>query len=172
MFVLLVLAIVTFLILTLMSIIKIKKSVTDKNVIAFLKTIRIGEGTSGPDGYRTLFGGGVFSSFSDHPNQKIRAGGYVSTAAGAYQFLYSTWKECQLALQLSDFSPSNQDLAAVYLINRRGALQDVIDGRFDRAVEKCNQEWASLPGSPYGQPTENLATIRNKFKEFGGTVTA
>lgn len=151
---------------------KVKNSVTDKNVKAFLKVIRIGEGTSGADGYHIMFTGTKFSDLSKHPNIKHCAGSLCSTAAGAYQFLYRTWTGAQSALSLPDFSEQSQDLAAVYLINQRGALDDVIAGRFSTAVEKCNREWASLPGSPYGQPTVNLATITNKFKEYGGSLTA
>jgi hypothetical protein len=71
---------------------------------------------------------------------------------------------------LPDFSPPMQDLAAVYLINRRKALEDVEAGRIEQAIEKCNREWASLPGSPYGQPTRTLAQALATFKEYGGTL--
>jgi len=33
-------------------------------------------------------------------------------------------------------------------------------GRFDAAVAKCAKEWASLPGSPYGQPVKTLDQAR------------
>jgi muramidase (phage lysozyme) len=59
---------------------------------------------------------------------------YTSTAAGAFQFLSRTWDECAKALGLTDFSPASQDLAAVFLIDRRKALDDVLAGRFDEAV--------------------------------------
>ena len=144
----------------------------NKNVIAFLKTIRIGEGTQGANGYRTMYGGSLFNSYAEHPNKKITAGAYTSTAAGAYQFLYSTWNECKKALNLTDFTPLSQDKAAVYLIERRGALNDVINGNFTAAVNKTNKEWASLPNSPYGQPTVKMADIIKKYKEYGGTVKA
>jgi muramidase (phage lysozyme) len=77
----------------------------------------------------------------------------TSTAAGAYQFLARTWDEVAAALELPDFSPQSQDVAALWLIRRRGALADLREGRFDDFVAKCAKEWASLPGSPYGQPT-------------------
>lgn len=168
--ILLVGGIITFLTMSVLTVKKVKSSITNKNVKAFLKTIRIGEGTSGDNGYKTLFGSGTFSSYANHPNIRVTSGGYTSTAAGAYQILYKTWLECQSALSLSDFSPGNQDLAAVYLIERRGALDDVINGHFDQAVLKCNKEWASLPGSPYGQPTVSLETIRQRYKDYGGSL--
>ncbi len=98
----------------------------------------------------------------------IRSLNVWSTAAGAYQFLSRTWDECRAALNLPDFSPDSQDKAAVFLIRRRKALDDVIAGRFEEAVRKCNLEWASLPGSPYGQPTKTMARARAVYERFGG----
>ncbi|WP_232435877.1 glycoside hydrolase family 104 protein [Burkholderia ubonensis] len=143
----------------------------DPNVQAFLLMIRTGEGTTGPNGYRTLFGGGLFDSFGDHPNVAVTRGTLTSTAAGAYQILYRTWLEAKAALGLTDFSPASQDAAAVWLIKRRGALADVQAGRFDAAIRKCNKEWASLPGSPYGQPTLTLARAHSLLLAAGGSPT-
>lgn len=124
---------------------------------AFLALIRKTEGA----GYSTLFGGGTFASYADHPRQRISRplGGRMltSTAAGAYQFLSRTWDECAAACGLKDFSPASQDAAALFLIDRREALDDVLSGDWPAAIAKCNKEWASLPGSPYGQPTRPLA---------------
>ncbi|MQY50829.1 glycoside hydrolase family protein [Rhodocyclus tenuis] len=135
--------------------------------------IRNAEGTAGRDGYRTLFGGGLFDDYSDHPRRKVTAtlGGrqITSTAAGAYQFLAGTWDEARAALSLPDFSPASQDQAAAWLIRRRGALTDVYAGRLDTALAKCAKEWASLPGSPYGQPTISSAKARQLFADAGGT---
>lgn len=128
------------------------------NVQAFLALIRYTEGA----GYRTLFGGGTFGSFDDHPRTPVtkKLGGrpITSTAAGAYQFLSRTWDECVVACSLNDFSPVSQDIAALYLIDRRRALDAVIEADWKTAIERCNREWASLPGSPYGQPTKTLDT--------------
>lgn len=144
----------------------------NRNVRAFLAMIRAGEGTAGPNGYRTLYGGGLFESFADHPRQKIskpmRGQLITSTAAGAYQFLARTWDECAEALGLTDFSPPSQDEAAVFLIRRRGALADVKAGRFEEAVRKCRKEWASLPGAGYGQPEKTLADARRVYESAGG----
>lgn len=144
----------------------------DPNVQAFLRVIRAGEGTSDEAGYRRHFGGELFDSFDKHPGKAVtRALGsrtLTSTAAGAYQFLSGTWAECQQALGLPDFSPPMQDLAAVFLIRRRGALDDVIAGRLDAAIAGCAKEWASLPGSPYGQPTRTMAQCRAVYEAAGG----
>jgi len=142
------------------------------NLYAFLAMLRHGEGTVGANGYRTMFGGGLLNSFDDHPRKKIRRRSgtrhITSTAAGAYQFLARTWDDCAGNLDLPDFSPASQDRAARFLIYRRGALNDVLAGRLEAAIEKCNKEWASLPGSPYGQPTVSLARCKQLFAEYGG----
>ncbi len=39
-----------------------------------LQTIRYAEGTAGPQGYQTLFGGGTFSDLSKHPDTVISKG--------------------------------------------------------------------------------------------------
>jgi muramidase (phage lysozyme) len=139
---------------------------------AFLAVIRAGEGTSDPDGYRRHYGGTLFDSFADHPRVAITAGRWTSTAAGAFQFLARTWDECAKALALPDFSPASQDLAAVFLIRRRGALADALAGRLDAAITKCAREWASLPGSPYGQPTRTLAQAHAVYAQAGGEPEA
>jgi muramidase (phage lysozyme) len=130
-------------------------------MLAFLAMIRAGEGTSDADGYRRHFGGELFDSFADHPRRKITKalGGrpITSSAAGAYQFLAATWDECRAALGLPDFTPRSQDLAAVFLLRRRKALDAVLAGDVRRAIALCAREWASLPGSPYGQPVKTMA---------------
>lgn len=138
------------------------------NLSAFLRVIREGESSHDDLAYRTLYGGDLFDDFSRHPNTVVTAGGYTSTAAGAYQFLYRTWS----GLGLPDFTPANQDKGAVMLIERRGALQDVEAGRFEQAIQKCNKEWASLPGSPYGQKTMSMEQAKRVYAEYGGTFSA
>lgn len=152
------------------------------NVQAFLRMLRHGEGTAGDDGYRVMFGGGhlvgldgqpgTADDFADHPRQAItrKLGGkpITSTAAGAYQFLSKTWDGLVKQYGFADFSPMNQDLGAVALIAGRKALDDVIAGRFEDAVRKCNREWASLPGSPYGQPVVTMARARQEYEAHGG----
>lgn len=149
----------------------VSSAVSDPNVQAFLTLIRTGEGTTGANGYRTLFGGGTFSDYSRHPNIAVTRGALTSTAAGAYQILYRTWLEISASYGLVDFTPGSQDVAAVALIKRRGALADVLAGRFDAAIAKCAKEWASLPGSPYGQPTLTLDRAHAVLAMAGGNQT-
>lgn len=133
----------------------------NRNILAFLALIKYTEGA----GYQTLFGGERFTSFADHPRRRITRmlGGksITSTAAGAYQFLATTWDDCAKACGLDDFSPHSQDVAALYLIDRRQALPAVLSGDWESAIAACNREWASLPGSPYGQPTKSLPVCLN-----------
>lgn len=143
------------------------------NVRALLAVIRRGEGTADADGYRRLFGGKLFTGWADHPRVKVTAGRYTSTAAGAYQMLASTWDETRRLMRLADFSPRSQDLAAVGRLAARGALEDAKAGRFETALRKIAKEWASLPGSPYGQPTISMDTARSVYAQAGGdTMTA
>lgn len=87
------------------------------NVKAFLDTLASSEGTRGhgDDGYNVLVGGDLFHDYSKHPDVLVTLNrkGLKSTAAGRYQFLYSTWRDLQAKLRLPDFSPASQDKAAV-----------------------------------------------------------
>lgn len=159
----------------------------DSNTAAFLMMIRKAEGTAGPNGYRTLFGGQLFSDFSDHPRtaKQFRDGAgrtLWTTAAGAYQFMAvspiptggytrsNTWDRLRDKLGLPDFSPASQDAAAVELIREAGALGDVRAGRFDQAVSKVRRIWASMPGAGYAQPEKSLDALRVAYLNFGGTL--
>ena len=129
---------------------------------ALLDTIRFAEGTwkgGSVTGYRVLYGGGLFASLERHPEVTVHRR-YSSAAAGAYQFLPATWREASRKLALRDFSPANQDQAALYLVERRGALQAVDRSGLGSAVlARLSREWASLPashgGSHYGQPVKS-----------------
>ena len=148
-------------------------ALTHPNMQAFLKMLRHGEGTAHADGYRTLFGGELFdNSFVDHPRKlvtrKLGSEQITSSAAGAYQFLSKTWDGLVRQYGFSDFSPKTQDLAAVALIAGRNALAPVLAGRLGAAIERCNREWASLPGSPYGQPTVTTAKVIELYTAAGG----
>lgn len=149
----------------------LRAALEDSNVRAFLAVIDLGE--HGPDAddeirYRTIFGGLVFHGFDDHPRHAQTVGRLTSTAAGRGQFLSGTWSDLVSLYGFPDFSPQCQDEAMVALIIRRGAIEDIIAGRFEQAIAKCAKEWASLPGSPYGQPTLTLEAARRRYVERGG----
>lgn len=107
--------------------------------------------------YNELFGFTNFVGYDKHPNIKIKASNYCSTAAGRYQVLYTTWLMFLKKFPNAEFTPEWQDLIAIWLIKRANAYQLILDGKFEEAIEKTNKVWASLPGSPYGQPTHKMS---------------
>jgi len=142
----------------------------EPNVRAFLALIRYGESSNTDRAYTTLYGGGQFADLSDHPKQFFTvADGRRTSAAGAYQITWTTWKWLQATYGIPDFSPASQDFAAVCLIKRRGALADVIAGNFDRAIRKCQNEWTSLPGAM--ESRYSLARARQIIIANGGTYS-
>lgn len=147
-----------------------------KQVIAFLDVIAWTEGTDrnigdgARTGYNIMFTGKTFSSFADHPRQFIRSGGITSTAAGRYQFLNTTWDDIARKLGLKDFSPENQDKAAIQLIKRRGALDEIERGKIEAACDILSYEWASLPPARYRQPTIPIRQVEQLFKQAGGVL--
>lgn len=92
-----------------------------------------------------------------------------STANGKYAIRYPTWQGIEKAWGKMDFSPSSQDAAAVYLINQRGALNDVLQGNWNSALPKLGKEWASLPTAPdsYQQFRHSWNAIRDAFNRAG-----
>lgn len=148
----------------------LQAALLDLNARAFLMLIRTGEGTADVGGYTRLYGGKQFTSLADHPRILVHAGGLSSTAAGAYQFLSKTWDGLVKQYGFTDFSRQSQDEGAVALIAGRNALEDVITGQIESAIRKCNKEWASLPESPYGQPTLSMAKALKVYAQYGGKL--
>lgn len=154
------------------------------NLAAFLSMIAFAEGTDRLHGYATLFGGGKFDSFADHPaelgwrglplpdHQCIAAGfrpGCVSTAAGRYQITRTTWRRLGGKRKYGSFEPDAQDAAAIDLLRENGALPMIEAGKFYDAVARVRRVWASLPGAGYLQPEKDLATIAQVYAANGGS---
>lgn len=142
------------------------------NVKAFLKAIRMGEGTSDPKGYFRIVGGGEFVKTNTHPRVRVYIARYrvYSTAAGAYQIIYPTFRGLVRKYGFIDFMPETQDLMAIALIVGVGAITDVLAGNLDLAVKKCSREWASLPGSKAGQRVEKFEDVKAAYITAGGTL--
>lgn len=145
------------------------------NLRAFLDMIAFAEGTAGPEGYRTMFGGTLMDSMQDHPRKffsfkNSRGETLKTSAAGRYQFLSRTWDELKAKLKLQDFGPASQDAGAIELIRQRGALNDVKAGRVVQAIAKVRTIWASLPGAGYAQPEKTLSNLVAAYKNAGGSV--
>jgi muramidase (phage lysozyme) len=66
-------------------------------------------------------------------------------------------------LDLHDFSPLNQDLAAIYLLHEKKALDAIKRGDVREALEKTKNIWASLPGSPHKQPVKKYEKLQQAF---------
>lgn len=138
---------------------------------ALLNTIRYAEGTwkqGSREGYHTLYGGGRFASLARHP-EIVVVKRYTSAAAGAYQFLPGTWREASRRLQLASFQPANQDQAALYLVDRRGVLDEIDrSGLTPDAMAVLAKEWASFPTrsgqSAYGQPVKAAAELERFYE--------
>lgn len=137
-----------------------------ENVRAFLQLIRSAEGTAGEDGYNTLFGYEKFEGYDDHPRTLVVKSGYRSTAAGAYQIIEPTWNGLAKQYGFTDFSPETQDKAAIILIKQAGAYDMVKRGDIQGAISKTNKVWASLPGSPYGQPVITMDSALNRYNHY------
>lgn len=135
---------------------------------AFLDVIAYAEGTYGPDGYRMHFAGDLFNSFDDHPRIIIcasRNGRNISgSAAGRYQFLERTWDDLAQAINARDFSPRNQDKAALEVIRTKGALGDILNNNPEKAIIKLNRMWASFPGAPYGLQNKTMQDLAAFFR--------
>ena len=145
---------------------------SNPNVQGFLNLLKESEGTAGKgdNGYNVGFGGSTFDSYAAHPNvsrafQQTDGQSNQTTAAGAYQFLNSTWKDVAKAVGAKDFSPENQDKGAIELIRRSGALDNVLTGDFAGAINKLGDTWASLPSSNYAQPKRTMESLLG-----GGTM--
>ncbi len=141
---------------------------------AFMYALRYGEGTLGAKGYKTIVGGGTFDDFSKHPNVYVKK--LNSTAAGAYQFLSTTWNgivsQYGKKYNINDFSPKNQDKGCLVLLYEiresvnliiKNKIDEAIRSRTDKPKKRLHYEWASLPDSPYGQRTE---TMENFIKNY------
>lgn len=148
------------------------------NLDAFLTMIAKSEGTAdlGDRGYNVLVGSTaahpkLFASYADHPRARVQlTPSLYSTAAGRYQILARYFDAYKIQLRLQDFSPDSQDLIALQMIREQKAFADVVEGRFDQAVAKCSNIWASLPGAGYGQHENEIVALRQAFTTAGGVL--
>lgn len=112
----------------------------------------------------------LFHSYADHPRQLVMLKpGLASTAAGRYQLLARFFNFYKAKLNLPDFSPASQDAIALQQIKERGALADIDAGRFEAAIGKVKNIWASLPGAGYSQHENDIAKLAEAYKQAGGT---
>lgn len=112
-----------------------------------LDTISKAEGTWGKNAYSTKYGGGT----SDWKNGKFRGKTTTDNAHGKYQMVNSTYDRLKDSLKLSGFSPEEQDIAAMKLMEERGVLKELDNGNVEGAIFKASEEWAGLPKNQAGE---------------------
>lgn len=87
-------------------------------------------------------------------NNQFPPGSYTTLNVGRYQFSHDEFDEF-LATNppVKDFSPLGQDLMCYWRMgkNQRNVLEPLLKGDLDTAMLRAGKEWASIPGSPYGQ---------------------
>lgn len=108
-----------------------------------------------------LFGHKEFNDLSKHPNVKIpfTDKGDITTAAGTYQILSPTWEIQAKKQGLKDFSPENQDRAAIGIMRDIGALDAFKAGDYDKGKQLLGKQWASIPGSTIGKSTGQIPKL-------------
>lgn len=142
--------------------------------MALLDTIGYAEGANYDD---VVTYAKKITDFSDHPRQcySWKRGERCSTASGRYQFLDETWDGRRKALGLTDFSPPNQDIAALSLVlDVRGVNPSLIsnpsESNFLAIMNRLTAEWCSLPGTNRGecggQPQKTFQQVYTKYREF------
>ena len=130
--------------------------------------------------YNVKFGGGTFDDYSRHPDQVMSSNGLNSAAAGAYQFMPSTWKGVSEKLGLQDFGPESQEMAFRELLIGRGVDPERVCVSFEdfnnNFLIPLAPEWASLPtrnGQSYysGQTAKSAQALwqyyQQALKQFG-----
>lgn len=145
-----------------MNLAELQRYAANPNVRKMFDLVAYTEGVQ--HGYNTMFGNQRFDNLSAHPNvrkQFKQTDGKmnVTTAAGRYQFLKPTWDGLSRQYGLKDFSPQNQDIAALALMAQNGSLPYVLKGDFQTAVKKSGGTWASLPSSKYAQPKRSWSEL-------------
>lgn len=136
----------------------------------------------GRDPYRVMYGGKTIDDFSDHPRQLMpivngpnatSRTGLRTSAAGGYQFLRGSWDEARTALGLQDFSPLNQDRAAIWHAERAYKARTGRDLGTDIEAAKGDPQkltavgrgisgwWTSLPGGI--EPNKATGSFGDRF---------
>ena len=106
--------------------------------------------------------GRTFSDFSKHPFQGQR--GY--TAAGRYQFIWTTWNSVAKELNITDFSPKSQDAGcwhlAKKLYSRYGNLEEDLKNpqKYDLIIQVLRGTWHGLKNS-------NSRTLADEIRKAG-----
>ena len=180
-------------------------------VVAMLRTTAYAEGTwgKGAVAYRTQYSYRIVPesyAFKRHPYWTDgvipcatgpRGERLCSAASGTYQFMPDTWNPLRARHKNrfwypgDEFSPLNQDLGVIYLMEDVGLWPLLVEGlvirdgkpvvsreSFARAVSKAAPTWASFPRHEHddngalGQSSKRVAPLwaffQKQIKELGG----
>ena len=91
----------------------------EARVKAFMRMLRVGEGTDSERGYTTQFSGKQFSNMNNHPHDVVTANGYSSSAAGAYQIMSDTYdglKTYRTKYSIMNFNQESQDKLCLVIL--------------------------------------------------------
>lgn len=157
------------------------------NAKALLNTIRYAEGTSGPQGYNTWFGGRTDMDLTKMTISEVVAeqkrrlasgeatyGSYTSAAVGAYQMMKPEVFAVKAGFDpaTTKFTPEVQDKMAIvgYMKGQANMTQAEIDAPINREqIAKMAPVWASLPmmngKSRYNQPVKSFETLQAVYNK-------
>ncbi len=142
----------------------------EARVKAFMRMLRIGEGSVGEKGYYTSYGGRTMTNLSTR-QETVYEG---SSASGGYQFINKTYwgmqgftvvknkkvgdadpkKDLITRYKIPDYEPLSQDkLCIIYMKHYgKGLIELLAEGQIEKAIRtKASKIWASLPneGIPF-----------------------
>ncbi|MDN7873866.1 glycoside hydrolase family 24 protein [Burkholderia aenigmatica] len=141
------------------------------NLSAFLYMLRMAESNNR---YNVINGGRTFSDYSRHPDIGVPIPwrpGYVSTAAGAYQFIFSTWNQVAGEAGLTDFTPASQDAGAVQYLSDLGAIPYIEAGDLAGAYGQINSTGVIFESLPNAQGhNRSPAQLQAWYQAAGGTL--
>lgn len=104
----------------------------------------------------------------------------ISSASGRFQFMGHTWEEFDKKLGLGGrFDATAQTIAAIALLDRRGALQYAANGDWANVSRRVQQEWTSIdsPESRAPQAQSNGAyavtskVYAQRYAQYSGGQT-
>jgi muramidase (phage lysozyme)/murein DD-endopeptidase MepM/ murein hydrolase activator NlpD len=111
-------------------------------------------------------------------------GGFPKTAGttqnvGRYQFNRGDWQDAKTDNPaIKGYSPAEQDLVCYYKLKVRNVLEPLATNDLSLAIKRAGIEWASLPGSPYGQvqagysESSAIDYYRSRFSASSPTATS
>ena len=156
-----------------------------RNLQALLKTISYAEGTSGPNGYNTWFGGRTDMDLSKMTINEVVAeqkrrlrtgeatyGGYTSAAVGKYQMMLpeDAARAAGLDPNTAKFTPENQDkmVVAKYLKGQAKLTDAQLNGPITpEVIDKLAPVFASFPNL-FGPDAKGRVGTNTSYYGQGG----